>query len=62
MDSADILLEQIKLLDFDIAVAEGRLEAVSQEDGERFIVYGDDLFEMADEMLGLIQKNLEDSL
>ena len=41
-----ILLEQIGLLGYRIAIAKDHVEAVNDETGERHIVRGDDLYEM----------------
>ena len=49
-----ILIEQIGLLGYRIAIAKDHVEALNLETGERFIVRGDDIDGMADELAGQI--------
>ena len=55
-----ILLEQIGLLGYRVAIAKDHVEALNLETGERFIVRGEDIDGMADELAGMVRVALEE--
>ena len=53
-----ILIEQIGRLGYRMAIARDHVEALSLDTGERFIVRGDDIDGMADELAQVLRANV----